>query len=507
MPAKFPHTINIFLGLWFWHQSCWKNVQQKEKENMNPKILIVDDGPSILNSFQLYLRDVPVDLVTSSSVDDAIRQFRAKPESYAGAFIDYMLLNEFGEQEALGHKMAKKLKKFNPSLYVVMMSGDDSREALRTWLSSGVEKFVYKPLKKELIYAFVDHALAIFQEKNPQSKNKVTDRHGLVSVSGHMRRAIQLVDKFAPSDETVLISGETGTGKELVAQALHKQSSRANRPFVALNCAAITESLFESEFFGHVRGAFTGAEANKLGKFREANGGTLFLDEIHHLSLAQQAKILRAIQEKTVMPVGDKREHKVDFRLICTCRPNLRERSINNKFLIDLFFRISSLNIEILPLRCRPDDIGPLINFFKSEIEDKLGTFKRFSSAALDHLREYRWPGNVRELQKTIRELYFVVDSSIVQHTDLPAHILHNTSAINITSSMTMADLDECQREQKRVLIKTVMQEVGNNKSKAAKLLGMKRSTFIWLVQDLRIGHLFKKEKSQMETCDGQLVT
>ena len=473
---------------------------------MNPKILIIDDDASVLSSFQLYLESVPVELVVNLSPHEAIGQFQTEPHNYAGAFIDYTLLNEFGEQEAFGHKIAEKLKESNPALYVVMMSGDDSQEALHTWLASGIEKFVYKPLKKELIYAFCEHALALFQEKNLEIQNSVTKRYGLISVSGHMKRIIKLIDKFAPTDETVLISGETGTGKELVARAIHEQSPRSGRPFIAVNCAAVTENLFESEFFGHVRGAFTGANTNKLGKFREADGGTLFLDEIHRLGLDQQAKILRAIQEKVVVPVGDKHEYAVDFRLICASKPNLREHSIGNKFLIDLFFRISSLNIEILPLKNRSEDIAPLIHFFKKDIEDKLGTFKRFSPTALNHLKEYHWPGNVRELQKTIRELYFILDNSIIQHSDLPSHILQNSSEINIKSGMTMADLDECQRQQKRLLIKNVMRETRNNKTKTAKLLGMKRSTFIWLMHDLGIHDSFKKE-SETEIYESQLLT
>lgn len=458
---------------------------------MKPKILVIDDHPSVLSSFQLYLEDTPATLVLCSSSDEAIQKFRTAPQNYACAFIDYLLANEFGEQEATGHKVAEKLKRLNPSLYVVMMSGDDSKEALHAWLSSGVEKFIYKPLKEELIDTFIDHSLDLYKERNPQPRSKLINHYGLVGVSENIKQVVRLSKKFAPTDETVLITGETGTGKELIAKAIHKESKRASKPFIALNCAAITESLFESELFGHVKGAFTGADSNKLGKFREASGGTIFLDEIHHLSLTQQAKILRVIQEKAVMPVGDGREHDVDFRLICASKPSLRQRSINNKFLLDLFFRISSLNIDVAPLRDRTNDIGSLINFFQQTIGDKLGTFKQLSPAALKRLKEYHWPGNVRELQKVMGELYFVVDHHTIRHSDLPKVILENTSTVDIESGMTMIDLEERQRQQKRLLIKSVMKDVENNKSQAAKILGMKRSTFIWLMQDLEIYNLF----------------
>ena len=447
---------------------------------MKPKILIVDDDICILESFQIYFKNISAELVLSSSHEEAVAVFREAPHRYACVFVDYRLVNEFGEQEAVGHKVAEKLKEINPSVYVVMMSGDDSKEALNTWLSSGMEQFIYKPLREELIQAFVEHALGRFWEQFPQMDKKLFEHYGFIGVSEHVRRIIRLTEKFAPLDETVLVSGETGTGKELVVNALYKQSKRAGKPFVAINCAALTETLFESELFGHVKGAFTGADANKLGKFREAAGGTLFLDEIHRLSIAQQAKILRVIQERVVTPVGGKQDYYVDFRLICAGKPNLRKHAIDNKFLIDLFFRISSLNIEISPLRERPEDIIALVRFFQKMMEEKLGMFKYFSLSVLKKFQEYSWPGNVRELEKMIRELYFVVDRNTINDSDLP-RILQGEA----TGEMTMADLEERHREQKRLLIKSTMKRAKNNKTQAAKLLGMKRSTFIWLMQEL----------------------
>ena len=187
--------------------------------------------------------------------------------------------------------------------------------------------------------------------------------------------------------------------------------------------------------------------------------------------------------------------------------PISESNPIDNKFLIDLFFRISSLNIEILPLRNRPDDIGPLIRFFQKEIEGNLGTFKRISSTTLKCLKEYNWPGNVRELQKTIREIYFIVDRNMIRPSDLPPPILQNTSTVDIESGMTMDDLDKRQRQQKRLLIKSVMKEAENNKTKAAKMLGMKRSTFIWLMQDLDIYDFFGSNKNNEEMKNKQPLT
>ena len=459
---------------------------------MSPKVLVIDDQLSVLSSFQLYLEGLPITLIPCSSPDEAIKKFRASPQSYACAFVDYLLVNEFGEQEAMGHKLAEELKKLNPDLYVIMMSGDESKEALQTWLSTEVEKFIYKPLKEELISTFIEYALALYQEKHPKQTNRIVNHHGLSGVSNNIKQVVRLSKKFAPTDEAVLITGETGTGKELIAKAIHKESRRADQLFIPLNCAALTSTLFESELFGHVKGAFTGADSNKLGKFREADGGTIFLDEIHHLSLKQQAKILRVIQEKAVMPVGDTREYEVDFRLICASKPNLRELSMRNKFLLDLFFRISSLNIDMAPLRDRKDDIEPLINLFQKTMGDKLGTLKQISPTALKSLIEYSWPGNVRELHKIMCELYFVVERKKIRQSDLPKSILEDTSSVGIEIEMTMPDLEQQQRQQKRILIKSVMKRMANNKSKAAEILNMKRSTLIWLMKDLEIYDSFE---------------
>ena len=468
---------------------------------MRPKILVIDDDTSVLSAFQIYLEDVPVTLTLCSSGDKAIEKLRQAPDEYICAFVDYLFANEFGELEPLGHQIAKELKVLNPTLYVVMMSGNSSKEALNTWLSSGVEKFIYKPLKSELINAFIDHALAFHGERTLQSKNKIINYHGLVGVSQNFKRVVKLIKKFAPTDETVLISGETGTGKELIARAIHLESERANQPFIAINCAALTENLFESELFGHVKGAFTGAHSNSLGKFREAHRGTVFLDEIHHFSLKQQAKILRVIEEKAVMPVGDSREYDVDFRLICASKPDLRECAINNEFLIDLFFRISSLNIDVAPLRERTDDIEPLIRFFQKSMEKSLGLSKLLSPAALDCLKEYRWLGNIRELQKVMRELYLLIDSNTIDYSDIPKVILEGTSKLVYKEIKTMTEIEEKHRQEKRLLIQSVMKKAKNNKSEAARVLGMKRSTFIWLMQDLDIyDPLDRKSKMNMAT-------
>ena len=448
-----------------------------------PKVCIVDDDACVLESFRHYFKDIPVELALSSSPGEAVELFRQAPHRYACVFVDYRLVNEFGEQEALGHKIAEKIKEINPSVYMVMMSGDDSKEALNTWLSSGIEQFIYKPLKEELIQAFVEHALNRFREQRPQWDNKLINHHGLVGVSEHTRHVVRLIEKFAPLDETVLVSGETGTGKELVVRALHKESQRGRKPFVAINCAALTETLFESELFGHVKGAFTGADSNKLGKFREATGGTLFLDEIHRLTIAQQAKILRVIQERVVTPVGGREEYRLDFRLICAGKPNLRQHAIDNTFLIDLFFRISSLNIPILPLRERPEDMLSLVQFFQKKMEEKFGVFKYIEPSVLNKFQKYSWPGNIRELEKIICELYLVVERNVIKDSDLPEVMLMGEDA----GEMTMADLEERQRNQKRTLIKSTMEKTKNNKTQAAKLLGMKRSTFIWLMQDLGV--------------------
>lgn len=457
---------------------------------MKPKVLIVDDEKMIHGSFLLAVRGSDLkekfELEFAFTCSEAISKFSKDPFQYALAFVDYQFNNN-GMKSAEGHLLVKKLKELNPCLTTVIMSGDESEDALKDWLDSRVDKFLYKPLPNEAIKAIIENSLDdysenILSEKNiNQTSTKEQQKVGLAGQSTNIKNVCKLAIKFAKSDEPSLILGETGTGKELVARAIHNESLRSNGPFVVVNCAAIAKSLFESELFGHVKGSFTDAKEDKLGKFREANRGTLFLDEIHHLTLEQQASLLRAIQEKQVLPVGGKHPIDVDFRLVVAGKPNLRSLSESRDFLPDLYFRISSLNLTILPLRERPEDILPTIAHIQNDIEKRSGLSKQLMRSTLQKLSSYSWPGNVRELQGELQRLSVVVDSSIIRETDLSKHILDQKTFSFYKSGdgrlLTMNELEEIQKRQEVTLIIKALKQSKNNISKASELLGMHRTT------------------------------
>ena len=457
---------------------------------MTPKILVLDDEPLVLGAFENYLSEFHHNLVLHTSPDKALEEFRKSPQDYACAFIDYIFINEMKEREALGHRIAEDLKNLNHNIYTIIMSGDESKEALEVWLSSTVDKFIYKPFKGEQVHTFAEYSLARHQESCSYLDDEVINYHGLVGASQNIKWVANMLKKVAPTDETLLITGETGTGKEIIAKAAHNTSKRSKGPFVAINCAAIAKDLIDSTLFGHTRGAFTGAVSDRLGKFREAHGGTLFLDEIHHLTKEQQAKLLRVIEERIVCPVGSEKEIKVDFRLICASKPELKEQSRQNEFLPDLFYRISSLDIHVTPLRERASDIPHLIKFFQKNINENtsIKKIKTISSPAMRHLQKYHWYGNVRELKRVIESLYISVDHNHIESYDLPQSIFNPSKEIEINNSkMKMRDLEGEQRKQKINLIQSAIEQAKNNQTLAAKILGMKRTTLISTIEKLGI--------------------
>lgn len=477
-----------------WHSLCLCDLRGGgelfEKENfMKPKILIVDDDQPIHGSFLLAYRnsglETQADFEFASSCDEALEKFNQDPFGYVLAFIDYQF-QENGQVHPVGHHLAKKLKGINPCITTVIMSGDESQEALKDWLDSGVDKFLYKPLTNEVIRAITENAIEAYELnfQDQRSRFKSTPEQKLVGLAGkseNIKSVCKLAIKYAQSDQPALILGETGTGKELVAKAVHENSKRSKCPFVVVNCAAISKSLFESELFGHVKGAFTDAKEDKLGKFRQADRGTIFLDEIHHLSLEQQASLLRVLQEKQVLPVGGKNPISVDFRVVVAGKPNLRELSENGDFLPDLYFRIKHLDLHILPLRERPEDIFPTIIQFQNQIESETGAQKQFMKSALDKMSSYSWPGNVRELLGEIQRLYLVVENNFIKESDLSKNILEQKSFSYYKSNneelLTLDELESLHRQQVTALIIKALKKTNNNVSKAARLLNINRTT------------------------------
>ena len=302
----------------------------------------------------------------------------------------------------------------------------------------------------------------------------------MIGVSPQMQRVFRLVAKVAPTESTVLISGESGTGKEMVAHAIHLQSRRAHRAFVTVNAAAIPESLFESELFGHRKGSFTGAIADKMGLMKQADGGTLFLDEAAEMPLSVQAKLLRALQSGEVRRVGDTEVSHVDVRVIAATNRDLARSLREGTLREDLYYRLSVFHIELPPLRDRREDIPPLANFFRERYARKLRKrVDRFSERAQFYLLEYDYPGNVRELENAVERAVTLSEHGEITHLDLPPSFRHapvrllgNGNAFPYTEAMTLAQLEA--EHIRRVLV-----HFAGNTTKAARSLGISRST-LW---------------------------
>ncbi|MGA8058778.1 MAG: sigma 54-interacting transcriptional regulator, partial [Candidatus Binataceae bacterium] len=313
----------------------------------------------------------------------------------------------------------------------------------------------------------------------------------IIGGSPGLRKVMQQVQLVAPTDATVLITGESGTGKELVARAIHEQSARRERPLIKLNCSAVPEGLFESEFFGHVKGAFTGALKDKPGRFELADGGTLFLDEIGEVPLAMQAKLLRVLQEQELERVGDTRTRKVDVRIIAASNRDLKKEVDEGRFRQDLFYRLSVFPVEVPPLRERREDIGPLVAHFVRQSARRMNRPEpQISKAALDRLVSYPWPGNVRELQNTVERAIILWREGPLTF-DLPASWPHESTREQAKSAAKAAFLtrDELKQQEREAIINALKQTNGkvSGPGGAAKLLGMKPSTLASRIPSLGI--------------------
>ncbi len=328
-----------------------------------------------------------------------------------------------------GLEALKQIKAYDSSIIVLMLTAysnvKDAVEAGR----QGAYNYLEKPIKSEDLVALVDRALKAHSivktvGLSAPAITNASDDKGLIGSSNEMKRIFSLIDKLARVDSAVLIRGESGTGKELVAHAIHMNGPRKDERFVAINCSAIPEGLIESEFFGHEKGAFTGAEGRKIGKFQYADGGTLFLDEIGDISPALQVKLLRALQEQKFTPVGSNREVEVNVRIVAATNRNLEEMIRRGEFREDLFYRLSVLPISLPPLRDRKDDILPLVQHFLEKFNDTYGAkIEGISDEARDLLLRYDWPGNIRELENVIEHAFVVESEARITVPSLPDSI------------------------------------------------------------------------------------
>ena len=312
----------------------------------------------------------------------------------------------------------------------------------------------------------------------------------VIGTSQKMLNVYHVVDRVADTGCTVLITGESGTGKELVARGLHEASQRVSKPFVAVNCGAIPEALLESELFGHVKGAFTGAHATKLGRLAQAQGGTLFLDEIGELSLALQVKLLRVLQSHEYSAVGDTRTVRTDVRIVAATNVDLDRAVAAGSFREDLYYRLNVIHLHVPALRDRPEDIPVLVEHFLKRTNERLGRNVVISRAALQLLSDWTWPGNVRELENTIERAAILCQSSNVEPNDLPARVrgLSTNRTINPELPNGGLELRAAVEAFENELIRQALERTGWNKNQAARLLGLNRTTLVEMLKRKRLG-------------------
>jgi two-component system response regulator HydG len=382
-----------------------------------------------------------------------------------------------------GLEVLRLVRKKRPELPVVMMTGHGTIESAVEAMKIGAYDYLAKPFPQEKLAAQVNHCIerGRLLEENASLKNELKQRSGTktpVFVSECFKQVYELALRVAATDSSVLISGESGTGKELIASTLHDYSPRADSRFLAINCAALSETLLESQLFGHLKGAFTGALQNQKGFLEEADEGTLFLDEIGDLSLPLQAKLLRVLQEGELIPVGATRPKKVDVRFIAATNKDLEKEVQEGRFREDLFYRLNVIALELPPLRQRPEDVEPLAQHFLDRISVRLPRqISGFSSEALKLMRDYRWPGNVRELQNIVERGAILALTDFITPAELPFAFESKTGTKEPDGPPESEFPPMSLRKAERLQVVRALEHTDWNKSQSSILLGITRKT------------------------------
>jgi DNA-binding NtrC family response regulator len=435
-------------------------------------ILVIDDDTDVLTAVRLLLRTEVKEVVTEKNPEQI--PFLLGKDSFDLVLLD-MNFNASINTGNEGIYWLQRIKQLKPDVSVIMITAYGDIDLAVRSLKEGAADFVVKPWHNEKLLSTLSNVLKNREQpkSNATSQKMVAGKgnNAMIGESEVMQDIFHKIDKIAPTDANILILGENGTGKDLIATAIHEQSLRADKPFVKVDVGALTESLFESELFGHKKGAFTDAREDRVGRFESANGGTLFLDEIGNISLQQQAKLLTVLQNRQVTRLGANQPVPIDIRLICATNIPLSELANENRFRKDLIYRINTVEITVPPLRKRRDDILLLAKQFARIYANKyLKPNIQFHASALEKLQQYPFPGNVRELQYTIERAIIMADSATIEAADL----LFSP----IESSVTASQEDEVTKlstMEKNTIMKVIDKHNGNI-SKAAKELGLTRT-------------------------------
>ena len=448
------------------------------------RILVVDDEQSMREFLEIFFRREGYDVTTAADYESA--QLAAESDDFDVVISDVQMPGRDGLA------LLRSVKESSPETVVIMITAFATTESAIAAMKEGAYDYVTKPFKVDELRLVVEKALEkkLLTQENRRLRSELRHqaRHrSLVGTSGAMQRVYELVAQVADTKTNVLISGESGTGKELVARAVHEQSDRREQAFVAVNCGAIPGNLLESELFGHVKGAFTGAVQNKPGLFESADGGTLFLDEIGELPAALQVKLLRVIQDKSVRRVGGNTDRSVDVRIVAATNRDLAAEVEGGRFRDDLYYRLNVIQVVLPPLRDRMEDVPLLLRHFLEKYAAEFGKpVQAVADAALERILAHDFPGNVRELENTVERAVALTRGSRIEVEHLPPAVLRGrTRPGDPRLPQSGVNLDEMVNEFERGLLREALQRSGGVKKKAAQILGISFRSFRYRLEKL----------------------
>jgi len=453
----------------------------------NARILVVDDERSMREFLEIFLRREGYDVSTAEDVDTALAYLESDE-------ID-LVITDMQMPEKTGLDLILEAREISPDTAMIVVTAFGTTDSAISAMREGACDYLTKPFKVDELRIVIEKALEkkLLSNENRRLKEELRGQSRSRDIIGHsrvMQEVHELIGQVAETKTNVLVCGESGTGKELVARAIHDQSPRSENPFVAINCGAIHENLLESELFGHVKGAFTGAIQNKDGLFEAATGGTLFLDEIGELSHPLQVKLLRAIQEKSIRRVGDTVDRKVDVRIVSATNRRLEEEVAAGRFREDVYYRLNVIQLTLPPLRDRPEDIPLLAQHFIRRFSDEIGKeVEGMDGEAFDMLATYGFPGNVRELENLIERAVALARGPVIGTDLLPPTVTANPAAAGPISRIDDegVDLDALVATYERSLLLESLSKTGGIKKKAARLLGISFRSFRYRLEKLEI--------------------
>ncbi|MBL7138040.1 MAG: sigma-54-dependent Fis family transcriptional regulator [Bacteroidales bacterium] len=429
------------------------------------QLLVVDDTIITLEILQRNLETKGYQVFTAQNVSEALHILEVKK-------ID-LVITDYKMPNVTGLDLLKHIRENYKNTEVMMMTGYASIEGAVHAIKAGAEEYLAKPFTDEELFTAVKKALGnskLRQTWQKSALSEFTTNYGIIGESEAMQNVYNQIKKAASTSATVLITGESGTGKELVARAIHYSTRKASAPFVPVNCGGVPEGLLESELFGYVKGAFTGATETRAGFFLTADGGTIFLDEVSNTSISMQAKLLRVLQNKEVTMVGSSRPQIVNVRIIAATNKDLHKLVEKGMFREDLYYRLYVISIDLPPLRERGDDVIMLIHNFATKFAEEFGKAKpQFSKETLQVLRNYHWPGNVRELENVVQRLVAMMEGELIEAADLPS-IMRFSAYGKATLHKTLVEVEADH-------IRNVLSAAQGNKTKAAEILGIDRKT------------------------------